>query len=423
MRRTAWRAAHADPGRHDGTGHRSGVGGEVRRLHPVGVRGNGLWKWPDGCLRAARVRPATGTRTIAQALTESTGFTVIGLRVVWGGHPGAGFPDGVFGYVSTGGGASLEFIQGKTLPGLVALEQRLSRQPVPPGQYCGDGQSEWNAAGIFTGWENAHLPPTAAWRRATPPDAAGPSMAFCPPSCTPRCNGARSAPPIWPGRRGPRLDPGALVLAAQRPDLTQRCRAATRPRCESSTASSSSRCGAAPMPSGRRRSTEAAWRAQRAMTALRPGLPPEVRPRAESLCLRLRAAAALLDRLDCPRPADGRCLLVVSPAPHCGRWSSPGVDSGRPIAGLEIPTAMPLVYQLGPDLRPDDLGGQYLDPHAAREAIEAIKGGSYEPAPPPPPPPPPPFFPPPPAPAVPSMIACRRRARGGGLPARGRIRA
>ena len=33
------------------------------------------------------------------------------------------------------------------------------------------------------------------------------------------------------------------------------------------------------------------------------------------------------------------------------------------IAGLDIPTGIPLLYELGPDLRPDDLGGQYLDPH------------------------------------------------------------
>jgi len=41
--------------------------------------------------------------------------------------------------------------------------------------------------------------------------------------------------------------------------------------------------------------------------------------------------------------------------------------------GLDIPTGIPLVYELGPDFRPDALGGQYLDPHAAREAIEAIE--------------------------------------------------
>jgi len=38
--------------------------------------------------------------------------------------------------------------------------------------------------------------------------------------------------------------------------------------------------------------------------------------------------------------------------------------SNHQIAGLEIPTGIPLLYELGPDLSPDDLGGQYLDPHA-----------------------------------------------------------
>ena len=42
------------------------------------------------------------------------------------------------------------------------------------------------------------------------------------------------------------------------------------------------------------------------------------------------------------------------------------------IAELELPTGIPLVYRLGPDLRPDALGGQYLDPQAARDGIEAI---------------------------------------------------
>ena len=45
--------------------------------------------------------------------------------------------------------------------------------------------------------------------------------------------------------------------------------------------------------------------------------------------------------------------------------------SDEQIAELEIPTGIPLVYQLGPDLRPDALGSQYLDPHAARDGLEA----------------------------------------------------
>jgi len=42
------------------------------------------------------------------------------------------------------------------------------------------------------------------------------------------------------------------------------------------------------------------------------------------------------------------------------------------IAELELPFGIPLVYQLGPDLRPDDLGGRYLDPRAAGDGIQAI---------------------------------------------------
>ena len=103
-------------------------------------------------------------------------------------------------------------------------------------------------------------------------------------------------------------------------------------------------------------------------------LPPEARPRAESL--RDVSARLLPYWYDAivPDLLAGGCVLVVSHG-NTLRALVKHLDSipDGQIAELDIPTGIPLVYELGPDMRPDGLGGQYLDPHAARDAIEAIR--------------------------------------------------
>ncbi|WP_328462782.1 phosphoglycerate kinase [Streptomyces sp. NBC_00448] len=79
-----------------------------------------FWNGPMGVFEHPDF--ADGTRAVAQALVDAPAFSVVG-----GGDSAAavrilGFDENAFGHISTGGGASLEYLEGKTLPGLSALE-------------------------------------------------------------------------------------------------------------------------------------------------------------------------------------------------------------------------------------------------------------------------------------------------------------
>ena len=234
------------------------------------------------------------------------------------------------------------------------------------------GQSEWNAAGVFAGWENAHLTAQGE-REATRAGALlaehGVLPAFAHTSLQRRTIGTANlvlaaADRDWiPVRRSWRLNGrhyGALqgrnkaeVLqqyGQQQVMLWRRSYNVPPPPLDAAAASS-----------------QAANPRYRA-------IPPDALPRAESLAdVSARLLPYWYDAI-VPDLRAGGCVLVVSHG-NTLRALVKHLESipDDQIAELELPTGIPLVYQLGPDLRPDALGGQYLDPHPARDGIKAIK--------------------------------------------------
>ncbi|NBM16995.1 phosphoglycerate kinase [Streptomyces sp. GC420] len=98
------------------------IGPETRKLYAskLADAATVFWNGPMGVFEHPDY--AEGTRAVAQGLLDSSAFSVVG-----GGDSAAavrqlGFDENAFGHISTGGGASLEYLEGKTLPGLAALE-------------------------------------------------------------------------------------------------------------------------------------------------------------------------------------------------------------------------------------------------------------------------------------------------------------
>lgn len=98
------------------------IGPATRELFAAKIAGarTVVWNGPMGVFEFEAF--AAGTAAVAKAMSESDAFTVIG-----GGDSAAavrrlGFDEATFSHISTGGGASLEFLEGKTLPGISVLE-------------------------------------------------------------------------------------------------------------------------------------------------------------------------------------------------------------------------------------------------------------------------------------------------------------
>jgi len=98
------------------------IGPKTVELYTGAVAGAGCVFW-NGPLGAFEYRPfAKGTEALARAVAECKGWTVVGGGDSAAAVRGFGLAERV-GYISTGGGAALEFLEGKALPGIAALEE------------------------------------------------------------------------------------------------------------------------------------------------------------------------------------------------------------------------------------------------------------------------------------------------------------
>jgi 2,3-bisphosphoglycerate-dependent phosphoglycerate mutase len=196
------------------------------------------------------------------------------------------------------------------------------------------GQSEWNAAGVFTGWANAHLTAHGedeAVRAGTLLAEHGMLPAFVHTSLQRRTIrtadlALAAADRDWiPVRRSWRLN-GRHYGALQ----------------------------------GRHKAEVLGEYGEQQFVAWRRSYDVSPPP--------LSTAAGYSQFRD-PRYA----ALPPEAWPHVESLADVSARPDDQIAEVDILTGVPLVYELGPDLRPDALGGQYLDRHAARDAIETIR--------------------------------------------------
>lgn len=99
------------------------IGPESEKLFAkiISEAGSVFWNGPMGVFEVPEF--AEGTRAVAQALTQVKGMSVVGGGDSASAVRALGFDESAFGHISTGGGASLEFMEGKELPGVAVLEE------------------------------------------------------------------------------------------------------------------------------------------------------------------------------------------------------------------------------------------------------------------------------------------------------------